>query len=400
MSPKRRRHSNVFRLALLLLAGSSCQTVDACNKGCSSCQSAADGAADNATSCDCGGNPGASGYDDGPWYEDYGGDGPSQKTCQWPLASCDGPPDDATSCESHLQRAETCGHCLRSCGQDECVDTDDGWFCETTIHEQSSVTEYAAVAADDTLLAWRTEASTFVTTGAGEPVDLNVLLAEHTLHDGSVYGISPAGDVVRFALPDTTAQVIAPGPSDAHLLRVSLDQVYWVQDGGIVRAPVDGGPIVPVVSIEGYEIEDYEVDDTALWLAGFLFDVPRFFHVTKETGAEHEIENTGGTSLDSTVDVALAGSYVYFGRASRLLFVERGDWGTASEIGSLPAARDEMIARGDWIYVREAGHIVAVQPGPQITVELVVGDGTIGSMALARDRLFFTTTETLSSVPW
>ncbi len=401
MSPKRRRRSNLFRLGLLLISASACQQVDACNKGCSSCQSAADGAADNATSCDCGGNPGASGHDDGPWYEDYGGDGTPDKKCQWPQASCDGPPDDATSCESHLQRAETCGHCLRNCGQDACIDTDDGWFCEATVHEQSAVTGYTAVAADETLLAWRTEASTFaLPQQTDEAVDLGVVLREHAIHDGSVYGVSPAGDVVRYVFPDATAEVIAPGPSDAQLLRFDLDQVYWVQDGGIVRAPVAGGAVEPVVSIDGYEIEDYEVDDTALWLAGFFYDVPRFYHVTKSTWAEHEIENTGGTSLDATVDVELGDSYVYFGRGSRLLFVERNDWGMASDIGALPEYRDEMIARGAWFYVREADRIVATQPENDVMIELVVHPGVIGSMSVARDRVFFTTTGTLSSVAW
>ncbi len=402
MNKSRRRRSDIFRTVVLVFAVSTCKQVDSCGKACDSCQSSADRAADNASSCDCGATPGGGNYyddGDGWWYgdDDGSGNGTPNPTCQFPQVSC----DSTQACEANLTNKDTCGHCDRDCGLDECVDEGDYLYCRETVHENSESVEILEVAADDTFRAWRTETTTIF---RSEPlqmsVDLLAPLTDLAVLEGSLYGITATGDVVRYVFPEVTPQILAAGPSDAHMMELQGAHAYWLQAGAIVRVDRDGGTVETMVPPSDLEIVDFLVDAGAIWVAGYREDMPTYVWFAKGNAAEQPIEGVDSTELAEPLAIAGTGVELYIAEGERLFVLDKSDFTAgAFEVGAVPPGLDEMEFREPWIYVRSGSRLVALtEQSPLLTY--YEGLDPITSMSLADDRVFFTTSGALMSVAW
>ncbi len=402
MKQARRRRSDVFRAALLVFAVSTCKQADACGKSCNACQSSANEAADDATSCDCKGNPGASGYDDDGWYyPDPDDDGTPQPYCQEGTESCNGPPGDADGCESRLDASITCGHCDHGCNGGACVPEGESVRCEEDVVVEADSSPIIEVESDGVLLAWRTDATTVMRSiPQGTTIDLMTPIADLEIVGGSVFGVTMNGDVVRFVFPETTPQIIAPGPSSASHLRVSgPSSLAWLVDNEIVEANLTSGEIQTIFSGGAVEIVDFAPDGALTWVAGYDGDRPEYWVATaSDTEQIDQLEvELGAWPIEVEVDEA----YAYLGQGERLFVVDKADIESGvHHVGELRADRDELRVREGWLYTREGPRLLALTPS--YVDELVLFDGVdvITSMSVAGDRVFFTADDGILSVPW
>jgi hypothetical protein len=274
-------------------------------------------------------------------------------------------------------------------------------YCDDDLVIDGDADTILEVESDGVILAWRTATTTMMRSlPTNETLQLMAPISDLEVGDGAVFGVNAAGDVVRHVFPQTTPQVIAVGPSDASLLRLSGNGfLSWLSAGDIVKADLESGDIETVFTAGTFEVVDFVPDGAFTWVAGYEGDMPRYFVLYGSDTLD--IDTGEAEPLTYPIDIEVDDEYGYLGQGDRLLLVDKNEEDlVALDVGNLSTERDEMRVRAGWVYTREGARLEGLPPDEVQDITFYDGTDPITSMTLAADRVFFTTDAGILSVPW